>query len=199
MKRIFIIALFLAFALLPNHASSVQAYADVSSFSADCGSFSVTGTTNAPYIVVEVYNPATDKDLFFQSFKVTGGNFTLGAFFPSVPEGTYLEGWVWGSPTSDPEDWDGESYMYAEGYCDNGFPGPTIPATFTNHYITCDTMVYSSAGGGAVADTWIHNGQTWFVGPTPAVAPDGKSWTEIFVGGVSTGWIPTSCVGVPVS
>jgi hypothetical protein len=75
-----------------------------------------------------------------------------------------------------------------------GYQGPTIPAGFVLHTITCDVPVYNLPGGSPVGDNKITNGQTWFVNPLPVTAADGTSWTEIFVSGYTDGYIPTGCV-----
>ena len=75
-------------------------------------------------------------------------------------------------------------------------PGPGIPAGFVLRTITCDVAVFQNAGGAPVATgEHIINGQTWFVSPTPVKDNKSKWWTEIFAGGSTDGFIPTSCVG----
>ena len=71
---------------------------------------------------------------------------------------------------------------------------PSIPSGFALHTITCTVAVYTMAGGVPVSNATIIGGQTWFVSPTPVKDAQGKLWTEIFVGGFTDGFIPTSCV-----
>ncbi len=71
-------------------------------------------------------------------------------------------------------------------------PGPEIPAGFVLRTITCNVGVYDAPGGSVVSGAVVTGGQTWFVNPVPVKAA-GKSWTEIFVGGFTDGFIPTSC------
>ncbi len=75
------------------------------------------------------------------------------------------------------------------------FSGPPLPAGFVLRTIHCNVAVYDQPGGVPVGENRIVAGQTWYVNPTPVKAPDGASWTEIFVGGFTNGFIPTSCVG----
>ncbi len=73
--------------------------------------------------------------------------------------------------------------------------GPTIPTGFLLRTIICNTSVYNQAGGNPVSSgEKITSGQTWFVSGTPVIV--GKaSWTEVFVGGYTDGFIRTSCIG----
>jgi len=73
--------------------------------------------------------------------------------------------------------------------------GPTVPSSFVLRTITCTVPVYDSPAGRPVGDNAVTAGQTWFVSPSPVKGSDGKSWTEIFVGGFVDGFIPTACVG----
>lgn len=76
------------------------------------------------------------------------------------------------------------------------FAGRGIPPTFVLRSIWCNTPVYSAAGGDAVkSGESIKSGQSWFVSPTPVKDGKGNLWSEIFVSGVSNGFIPTACVG----
>ncbi len=74
--------------------------------------------------------------------------------------------------------------------------GPVIPSGFVLRTITCDVDVFDTAAGTPTTGH-ITNGQSWFVSPT-AVQATGSgfdSWTEIFVGSLNNGFIPTACVG----
>jgi hypothetical protein len=100
-------------------ALRAEAIAVVTSNDFTCESFTASGTTTAPFVVVEVYNPDGDgEDLIFESFPANeDGTFSIAVVWPELPEGTVLERWVWGSPTDDPDDWDGEDYFFDEGAC----------------------------------------------------------------------------------
>jgi len=76
-----------------------------------------------------------------------------------------------------------------------GYQGVPVPDDFVLRSITCDTAAYSSAGGGEVEGAVVTAGQTWFVNPTSVTGADGASWTEIFLAGENTAFIPTACVG----
>ncbi len=80
-------------------------------------------------------------------------------------------------------------------YLPLGYQAEPIPAGFVLSGITCDTAVYSSPGGGQVAGAKVTAGQTWFANPVPVTGADGASWTEIFLAGPNTAFIPTACVG----
>lgn len=81
------------------------------------------------------------------------------------------------------------------GDATQAYQGPPIPEGFVLRTITCDVAVFDTPGGQPVGDNRIIGGQTWYVNPTPVTAPDGTSWTEIFVSGTPNGYIPTRCVG----
>jgi hypothetical protein len=72
-----------------------------------------------------------------------------------------------------------------------------IPDGFKLYSISCDTAVYDRPGGSPVGGNMVTAGQTWFVDPMPVAGPDGQNWTEIFVAGPITGYIPNACVGDP--
>ena len=82
--------------------------------------------------------------------------------------------------------------ILSQSYGSSG-PGPSVPSGFVLRTITCNVAVYDAPGGSPVGSNMVTGGQTWFVNPTPAKDAAGKSWTEIFVGGFSDGFIPTSC------
>jgi hypothetical protein len=76
---------------------------------------------------------------------------------------------------------------------EEGAPGPTIPTGFVLRTISCDVAVFNAPDGSPVGSNRIRSGQTWYVNPESKQA-NGKAWTEIFVGGPITGWMPTACV-----
>jgi hypothetical protein len=73
--------------------------------------------------------------------------------------------------------------------------GPKPPKDFVLRSLSCSSAVLNAPGGGPVGDNSVLAGQAWYVNPTPEVGPDGEDYTEIFVGGFRTGFIPTVCVG----
>ena len=80
---------------------------------------------------------------------------------------------------------------------DGTYQAVPVPAGFKQYTVTCDSAVYDMPGGTAVGDNMVHTGQAWYLNTTPVSGPDGQNWTEIFVAGVHTGYIPTACVGGP--
>lgn len=79
------------------------------------------------------------------------------------------------------------------------YQGAPIPEGFMQYDIVCDSAVYDMPGGTAVGENMVKAGQAWHVNTTPETGPDGQSWTEIFVAGLQTGYIPTACVGGPTA
>jgi hypothetical protein len=69
-----------------------------------------------------------------------------------------------------------------------------VPPGFEQREITCDVPVYDQPAGSPVGDNRVTAGQHWNVNLTPVAGPDGRNWTEIFVAGPNTGFIPTACV-----
>lgn len=196
MKRLLVLVFAFVFVVALGQVAPANAIATVSSYFLGCSSASASGTTTAPYVVVEVYDPAIGEDLFFGTFPASGGTFSVNAVYTApAAAGTFLEYWVWGSPTADPDDWDGEAYFYTEGPCQiPQFQGAGIPAGFVMHSISCTTPVYTQAAGIPVGNDRVLAGQTWFVNPTPVEGADGEQWTEIYVGSAINPWIPTECV-----
>ncbi len=74
-------------------------------------------------------------------------------------------------------------------------PGPPIPVGFALRTITCDVSVFDAPAGQAVPGARIKGGQTWYVNLKPIIAKNGVAWTELFAGGIRTGYVPTKCVG----
>ena len=194
MKRLLLLVCVLLFVLLFGMVLEVDAVATVTSYATGCESFQAWGTTTAPYVVVEVYDPATGLDLFFDSFPVSGGALSVTAPYPVQAEGTILEYWVWGSPTPDPNDWDGEDYFYVTGPCVVPLGTAGIPAGFVFRSILCDTPVYDTPAGQPVGAARVTAGQTWYVNPVPVSGADGRQWTEIFVSSSTNPYVPTGCV-----
>lgn len=68
--------------------------------------------------------------------------------------------------------------------------GPKVPKGFELRSLSCSSAVLDVPGGEQVDEAAVYAGQSWFVNPT---SKDG--YTEIFVGGFTTGYIPTECIG----
>lgn len=77
-------------------------------------------------------------------------------------------------------------------------PGRGAPRGFKLHHITCSTAVFDRPAGEPVGQNAVYEGQTWYVNPEPDEGSDGEEWTEVFVGGPRTVYIPSECVGAPV-
>src|SRR5690242_17383073 len=93
-------------------SQSAKAYVYENSHMATCGAFGLTGTTNAPYLRVRVYNAQTGADLYDQVMATPGnGTFVVNVTFPAQPEGTILYYFVLGLRSSNPNDYDNE-YWY---------------------------------------------------------------------------------------
>jgi hypothetical protein len=73
--------------------------------------------------------------------------------------------------------------------------GPQVPEDFELRSLSGSSAVLDAPGGKQVGDNAVYAGQSWYVNPEPVAGPDGKNYTEIFVGGYTTGYIPTECVG----
>jgi len=54
--------------------------------------------------------------------------------------------------------------------------------------------IFDQPAGSPVGENKVTTGQHWYVNLTPVKGPDGRNWTEIFVAGPNTGFIPTACV-----
>ena len=100
-----------------------------------------------------------------------------------------------GSFTFDPATYDTDCTKLPYLAQTYGYFIPHVPADFVLRTITCNTVVYTQAGGVPVATgSQITNGQTWYVSPTPVTIGD-TNWTEIYVGSRTDPFIPTACVG----
>jgi hypothetical protein len=73
--------------------------------------------------------------------------------------------------------------------------GPKPPKNFELRSLSGSSAVLDAPGGKQVGDNAVYAGQSWYVNPTPVLGPDGKNYTEIFVGGWKLGYIPTECLG----
>lgn len=181
------------------------AAATITSYDVSCNHFSVSGTSDAPYVVVEVR-----ADFMIVSgavYPVVGGSYTASDTFADHAPGTQIDVDVFGASDS-AGTWDGVLGDYvtencveqvlptpAPGGSTSTFAGPGIPNGFVFVHISCTTAVYDTPAGSPVGAAAVTEGQTWFVNPIPVEGTDGKSWTEIFVSSTINPYIPTNCIG----
>lgn len=195
--------LVVALLLLASFAAvpPAKAYATVDEVVRTCNYFYAKGTTDQPYVTVEVWNwinePSTWVDHVFVTVPSNGdGTFKVEFSFDQQPEGTQIYYWLWGSPNPSTSSWDGEAW-YDSGAvsCTQSSSGPPLPKGFVLHAIQCDVAVHATPAGSPIEGAMIRAGQTWFVNPVSVEGSDGQQWTEIFTSGRINGYIPTSCVG----
>ncbi len=167
-----------------------QANGRISSYSIGCSRVTVSGWTDAPlpdgavYFHIDLYAPF--EHIQGGNWPVDAdGNFTVVVNFAAVSEGRLVRAFGWDADTV---------WEVFQACSDPAFQGPPIPSGFVLKTITCDVPVYDAPGGKPVGSNAITAGQTWYVNPTPVKAPNGEQWTEIFVAGYSTGFVPTRCV-----
>ncbi|MBW4437441.1 MAG: hypothetical protein KME04_09925 [Pleurocapsa minor GSE-CHR-MK-17-07R] len=188
--------LLLVFAAILIAAFPVAADANVTSYEITCSGVQVSGTTTAPYVTILVYDETTHTN-HYDVLQMVDGTFNYSFQYPTLPDGSHVYFEVWGSPLPDPglEDfywnWDYEGYFPFEAHCSP----VSVPASFVPATITCDTPVYDAPAGSPVGSDRVTAGQSWSVNPTPVVAADGSSWTEIYVSGFLNPFVPTACVG----
>jgi hypothetical protein len=173
-----------------------------SSYSLTCSSFSVKGTTDTPYVGVNIFAypntilVASTHDYGVPSYiaPAPNGQYDITVTFPKQPEGTLFELVVFDFTDATIGHYFTSIFSVDAVPCSTtSIPGPTIPAGFVLRTITCDVAVFNAPDGSPVGSNRIRSGQTWYVNPESKTA-NGESWTEIFVGGPITGWIPTACV-----
>jgi hypothetical protein len=198
MKRFFIM-LFVLASLSIAQVNTAKADAFVSFAETDCNSFTASGTSDAPYVMLRM---TQDVPAFGQSYYAIfpvnqDGTFTATLHFPEQLEGMPLWFHVYGV-INEQGFKDFGAHYDASGSCykpvESGFEGPAAPSNFVLRTIICDVAVYNTPGGVSVGDNAIHSGQTWFVNPNFVVVANGDAWTEIFVSGYNNGFIPTSCI-----
>ncbi len=71
----------------------------------------------------------------------------------------------------------------------------SIPDGFVLRTIVCTVGVYDEPAEDLIPGEKLLQGQTWYIYPFPVKGSDGKAWTEVFIAGDITVFIPTSCVG----
>jgi len=72
-------------------------------------------------------------------------------------------------------------------------PGPGIPSGFLLRMITCDTAVFNFEGN-PIGSNAVKAGQSFFISTTVTMIDD-ASYTELFAGSYSNGFIPSACIG----
>lgn len=120
-KTLLMLAVVMLLSLLPAASRNIQtteAFAYETHHSISCSSFSAWGTSNAPYVTVNIYDPYTDSSLFINTFPTSNGTFAVNVTFPQQPTGNYIYYTVWGN-TSATNPWspDGEAYISIEEPC----------------------------------------------------------------------------------
>ncbi len=78
-------------------------------------------------------------------------------------------------------------------YLQNGVPGPGSPVGFVLRVITCNTALFNLEGN-PIGSNAVKAGQSFFINSTTKTIK-GKSYTELFAGSYSNGFVPTSCIG----
>jgi hypothetical protein len=96
LRWILLLAAALLLTVLVSPIHTANAYADVSSYAATCSSFSATGSSDAPYVTLAVYDYVTDAD-YFTIIPVIDGTYSGTLTFPAFPAGSQLQIYVWGS------------------------------------------------------------------------------------------------------
>jgi hypothetical protein len=147
-------------------------------------------------VTIEVFGGANDTgNSNVEEVRINGNLVDVIDFGYGIPDGIYsrtvhLDGAVPGAQVSVS---DGDTTVSTT--CGDFFSGPAIPSSFQLRSVTCNTPVYDQPAGTPVSGTEITAGQTWYISPTPVMAANGTSWTEIFTSSSPDGFIPTSCVG----
>jgi hypothetical protein len=181
----FILALIISFA----HPDRAYAFTTVEISARSCESFNVVGTSESPFIKLEVAYPTGVES---GVYAVKDGAFDITLHFEPQEVGTEIVYWAWGA-NNELGLYDGNGFSLNVEPC-RLILGPSLPPGFVQHTISCNVAVYDQPGGTPVGLNQIRAGQTWYIDPEPKTAPDGSLWTAIFVSGVHLGYIPTGCV-----
>lgn len=180
---------------------SAKAYADATSVSVSCTTFTASGTTDAPYVTI--YAQVSGGDAYWTIVESSGGTYSGSISYPEQTEGSSIYVEVWGSLNTytnfeDPGYWDEGSFYENEIPCTASAPGPGAPAGWKLHWMACSSAVFNQPGGTPVGSDAVWAGQSFYVNPNPVLDDSGKSWSQVFVSSVISPWIPTSCVGAAV-
>jgi hypothetical protein len=147
-------------------------------------------------VTIEVFGGANDVgNSNVETVRINGNAVDVIDFGYGIPDGIYSRTVNFASavPGAQVAVSDGDTTVSTT--CGDFFSGPGIPAGFQLRSVTCNTPVYDQPAGTPVSGTEVTAGQTWYVSPTPVMAANGTSWTEIFTSSSPDGFIPTSCVG----
>ncbi len=172
-----------------------QAFATASSTYLGCDVFRASGTTDAPYVMLSMYNLITNVS-WYEIFPTGGAtNYELEITYPLQPSTNLIFFTVSGMTANDPFAYDLEPAVLILNTCTMPAPAPVLPSDYVLRTMLCTVPVYNVPAGNPVGDGRVLAGQTFFVSPTPVDAPDGTSWTRIFVSSYINPYIPTQCVG----
>lgn len=210
---LFIIAL-VAFILALPAPAQAQAYSlTYSGFSGTCSASGFSTAATASYTFptnVTINGSTTLNGVAYDSFtfplSAGTGTFATGfsrTFAPALPSASFV--FVFNSKVVG-TDGSTKGVSVTTFTCSSGvfsasnafvleFGGPAVPAGWVQKTITCDVAVFDQPGGNPVGSDRIKAGQVFYVNPTPKDAPDGESWSQVFVSSSPSPWIPTKCVG----
>lgn len=193
---LFTAAVLVTAVILPQQQAN--AFAAASNASYGCSSLTASGTTDAPYVTLYAYD---GSNYYFTILASSGGTYAGTLSYPAYTEGTVLNFQIWGTLAiytnfSDPNYWDGGSYVNVSAACVNtSAGGPYVPAGWTQHWMTCSSAVFDAPGGNPIGSNAVWAGQSFYVNPETKTDASGKSWSQVFVSSAISPWIPTSCVG----
>jgi hypothetical protein len=209
-----LIAAFIIMALAMPGSAHAQAYSlTYSGFAGTCSATGFTTSATASFslpTIVTVKGSTTLNGVGYDSFTFPlgpgTGSFGTGfsrGFAPALPSASFV--FVFNSKLVAP-DGSGKGTSVTTITCSSGvfsatnefkldFEGPAVPAGWVQKTITCDVAVFDQPGGNPVGSDRIKAGQVFYVNPTPKDAPDGESWSQVFVSSSPDPWIPTKCVG----
>ncbi len=167
---------------------------NVTNYNLGCGTISVTGTSDAPYVYVNAVNVEFSVP-FTTLVPVINGQFSFSQSFAETPAGTFTVLVLAPADGSDLQNIAiiGEAWI-AIDFCRPTEYGPDIPAAFEMRTIICDTPIYDNPAGSLVGSAAVTTGQTFYANPVDAVAADGSHWTQIFDGAWTYPYIPSVCV-----
>ncbi|PJF36825.1 MAG: hypothetical protein CUN49_03505 [Candidatus Thermofonsia Clade 1 bacterium] len=164
--------------------------AATAAFDVTCSSVTlqITGAPSGTSYDLLVILPDSTS-LYQPPVPTVGGAVTITLTFPSLPEGSYIYADTWQfSPLI-------MNFASINKRC--GYDGIPVPPGFIFAEITCDVTVFQVPNPDFPTSARLRKGQTWFVNPKPVPAQIDtfyKEWTEVFVAGPRTGYIPTACV-----
>ncbi len=196
MKHLLRILLAAAFGiLLVGQIHTVEADAVVDSQFIGCEYAQFSGSSTSPYIYVYIFN--WDTAIEYVAVFPVSGDFEIEVSYEQQADYASMYFQVYGSSEGASEygSWDNGAYFEIwEVNCQPEPAGPGIPSGYVLRNIVCTTPVYNVPAGIPVGDGRVLAGQTFYASPTPVEAPDGSSWTRIFVSSYINPYIPTGCI-----